>query len=145
MHILRPHRTRRDDRGAAALEFALVFPIFALILFGLVSFGLLFAQDLAISNAARQAARFGAVPGQDCDAMKTEAINAAAPLVTLDATDIIIGPGCGSSTGEPCRETAVGSNVDVTITFTADVLLPVPGLGSTQELDGKGVFRCEFS
>jgi Flp pilus assembly protein TadG len=148
-------RTRtngRTERGAAALEFVLVAPILILLLFGIVTFGFLFAQDLALSNAARQAARFAAVAGHTCTQVQDEAISVADPLIDdLEYADVVVtmteagNPGCGSTTAEPCRESTVGSNVEVNITYVADVILPIPGLGSTQTLTSKGVFRCEFS
>jgi Flp pilus assembly protein TadG len=50
----------RSQRGAAALEFALVLPIFVVLIFGVVSVGLTYSDHLAITNAAREGARFGA-------------------------------------------------------------------------------------
>jgi Flp pilus assembly protein TadG len=148
---VRWNRKERTERGASALEFALVAPILILLLFGIVTFGLLFAQDLALSNAARQAARFAAVAGHTCDQVKLEAQDAAPLIDDLALDDITVAidpatsPGCASTTTEPCRESGVGDNVTVEITYVADVLLPVPGLGSTRTLTSKGVFRCEFS
>ena len=52
-------KRRKNEGGAAALEFALVMPLLFLLLFGIIAFGVVFAQNLALSNAAREAARFG--------------------------------------------------------------------------------------
>lgn len=53
-----PGRTRRrEEGGAAALEFALVFPLFFLLLYGLVTYGILFGIQLAMTTAAGDAAR----------------------------------------------------------------------------------------
>lgn len=57
----RPRRGRsRPESGVAAVEFALVVPILLMLLFGLVSFGLTYNDNLSISNAAREGTRFGA-------------------------------------------------------------------------------------
>jgi hypothetical protein len=52
-------RPRRKDDGAAAVEFALVLPILILILFGIIDYGLYFADALdtssGVSTATRQA------------------------------------------------------------------------------------------
>jgi Flp pilus assembly protein TadG len=55
----------RDDRGAAAVEFALVVIPLSMLVFGLLEFGIAFAQNLSLSNAARQGARYAAVPNSN--------------------------------------------------------------------------------
>ena len=60
---LRPRR-RRDD-GASAVELALVLPILLALVFGIISFGTLFAQQLALNNGVRQGARLAVVEGSD--------------------------------------------------------------------------------
>lgn len=57
--VLRPAR-ERSERGAAAVEFALVVPFLAMLLLGLVTTGLTYSDHLAITNAVREGARFGA-------------------------------------------------------------------------------------
>lgn len=56
----RPDRTRRRDDGAAAVEFALLFPIFVMIVFGTISFGFAFERWINVTQAAREASRFAA-------------------------------------------------------------------------------------
>jgi Flp pilus assembly protein TadG len=59
-------RTRLDlprktaERGAVAVEFALVLPMLVMLLLGMVSTGITYSDHLAISNAAREGGRFGA-------------------------------------------------------------------------------------
>lgn len=55
------HRPRAGSRGQALVEFALVFPLFMLVLFGIIIIGLgvFFQQEIA--SAARDAARYAAV------------------------------------------------------------------------------------
>lgn len=50
----------RRDSGAAAVEFALLFPLFIAILFGIINFGFAFNQKINITQAAREASRYGA-------------------------------------------------------------------------------------
>lgn len=54
---------RRDDHGAAALEFALVLPIFLIVIFGLIDFGRALNAQLVVSDAAREGARAAALVG----------------------------------------------------------------------------------
>lgn len=49
-----------DERGSTAVEFALIFPIFLAVCFGTISGGVLFSDKLAITQGAREAARYGA-------------------------------------------------------------------------------------
>jgi Flp pilus assembly protein TadG len=51
---------RRTDQGAAAVEFALVFPLLIMLLIGLVTTGLVYFDHSSASNAVREAARYGA-------------------------------------------------------------------------------------
>jgi Flp pilus assembly protein TadG len=49
------------ERGQALLEFALVVPIFLILAFGIVDFGMGFKSSLTVTNATREGARLGAV------------------------------------------------------------------------------------
>lgn len=53
-------RAPGDDRGAAAVEFALLFPLFLLIVFGIINFGFAFNQKINLTQAARESSRYGA-------------------------------------------------------------------------------------
>jgi Flp pilus assembly protein TadG len=54
-------RLRLVSRGQALVEFALVFPIFILLVFGLIDIGRYVYDANAISQAAREGARYGSV------------------------------------------------------------------------------------
>ena len=63
---MKPDKRREtDERGASAVEFALVLPLFCMLLFGIVQYGLFFWSAQSAANAARDGARRGAV-GQTC-------------------------------------------------------------------------------
>ena len=51
----------RGEDGQALLEFALVLPIFLLILCGILDFGWLFYNQLALNNICREGARYAVV------------------------------------------------------------------------------------
>ena len=53
-------RRRRDERGLAAVEFALVAPFVLLLLIGMVSTAFAYSDNLSITNAVREGARYGA-------------------------------------------------------------------------------------
>lgn len=58
----RSPRARRTypDRGAAAVEFALVVPILIMLLLGTVTSGVTYSHAIGLSNAVREGTRFGA-------------------------------------------------------------------------------------
>jgi Flp pilus assembly protein TadG len=51
------------EGGQSLVEFALVLPIFLLVLFAIVDFGMAFHAWIAVTNSAREGARLGAVRG----------------------------------------------------------------------------------
>jgi Flp pilus assembly protein TadG len=48
-----------EERGTAALEFALVLPFLLALLLGVTTFGLAYADHVALTNSVREAARLG--------------------------------------------------------------------------------------
>lgn len=56
-----------DERGQAIVEFALVLPVFILLLFGVIEFGLLFNAQLTLENNARECARYASIHAGESD------------------------------------------------------------------------------
>lgn len=52
---------RRSERGASIVEFALILPVFALLLFGLIDFGMVFGGYITLENQVNAAARAVAI------------------------------------------------------------------------------------
>ena len=50
-----------DQKGAAAVEFAIILPVLVLLLFGMIEWGLLLFNQQVITNASREGARAGIV------------------------------------------------------------------------------------
>ena len=53
-------RKQPCDEGAAAVEFALLFPIFFMVCIGTITFGFAFEKWISVTQAAREASRFAA-------------------------------------------------------------------------------------
>ena len=51
----------RNQDGATAVEFAIVLPLLAILIFGIIEFGLYLFNQHVINNAVREAARAGIV------------------------------------------------------------------------------------
>ena len=52
---------RRGEKGQSLAEFVLVLPIFLILAFAIIDFGLGFHAYLTVTNSAREGARLGAV------------------------------------------------------------------------------------
>jgi Flp pilus assembly protein TadG len=61
MRSMSAARARAHDRGQALVEFALVFPLFLLLLMSIITFGLYVFYNQQLQNAAREGARYAAV------------------------------------------------------------------------------------
>lgn len=123
-------RRNSDDRGVAAVEFALVLPVLVILLLGIVEFGRVFNVQISLSNAAREGARTMAIEN-DPGVARDSAI-AAAPSINpaVSAGQITVAPA-------PCSE---GDTVTVTIDYSVDLLTGF--FGVEIPLTGKGVMRC---
>ncbi|HEU5035803.1 MAG TPA: TadE/TadG family type IV pilus assembly protein [Nocardioides sp.] len=82
-------RARREEHGAAAVEFALVVPFLLLILFGIISYGWMLSFRQALSQGAAEGARAAAVTVADDDAGRT-----AAALASLNDSLDLYGVSC---------------------------------------------------
>lgn len=51
----------REERGAAAVEFALILPILVVLVFGIIAFGYMLSFRQALSQAAAEGGRAAAV------------------------------------------------------------------------------------
>lgn len=149
-------RTRTDgrtERGAAAVEFALVLPILVLVLVGIVNFSFVLAQQISLNNAARQAARYAVVDGPVCSQIETEGTSSAATIGMSTAqvpTPVISFCPSGSTTVRPCSGRPANTNITVTITRDGAsnpwvIGFPPFNLLTPPTLQGTGVMRCEFS
>lgn len=126
-------RSARRERGAAAVELAIVLPLLVLVIMGLVDFGRLFFAQIGLASASREGARAASV-GMTT-AMVTSIAQASAPkaaqLAGLDASAL------GVSV-TPCSPTLTNEDTRVTVTATFRWMTPI-GLvriftpGSTRE------------
>ena len=116
-----------SERGIAAVEFVVVFPILLLMLLGIVEFGRYYNASITVTHAAREAVRPVALgsPGS----AGTAATNAASPLtVTVGATTTCPANGTGNA------------SITVNATFAWDPLFLVPGLPTS--ISRTAVMRC---
>lgn len=71
---MKPKIHLKNERGQALVEFALVIPIFMMLLLGILQFGIIFNNYITLTDAARAGSRVAAVSRNDtCPACKAEA------------------------------------------------------------------------
>lgn len=59
-------RSRKsDDRGAAAVEFALVMPLLSLFLFGIITYGYILSLQQSVTQSAIEGARAAAISSSE--------------------------------------------------------------------------------
>ena len=121
-------RAAQGDRGAIAVEFALVAPILLALLAGIVEFSHAFNLQISVTQAAREAAREMAITNDQAEA-EAAATNGAPGL----------DPAAFTYTFTPAACTA-NETVTVDISYTADTLTGLFGTGVT--LEGVGAMRC---
>jgi Flp pilus assembly protein TadG len=125
-------RRRDGDRGAAAVEFALVLPVLLILVLGIVEFGRAYNVQTTLSAAAREGVRAIALQGSAGDA-RSAAKQAALPAVVLSDGEIAVSPASCPETGPPTTAT-------VTVTYPLTFITNFFGTSIT--LTGTGVMRC---
>jgi Flp pilus assembly protein TadG len=127
----------RHERGAAAVEFAIVLPLLILLVFGIVQFGLLYNRQQGLHAAAREGARLGSLPQTTESEIQDRVMDALDGVPFDSSPSISVSP----SSSKPC-ENRSGATVVVTVEATTNVDIPLWDNPSVT-LTGRGEFRCE--
>jgi Flp pilus assembly protein TadG len=90
-----PPKRLRDSDGQTLVEFALVLPLLAVLLFGVIQFGIVFNHYLDLTDAVRAGARKAAVSRQTSDptgpdGVATQAVVNSAGDITIDPNKVTI-------------------------------------------------------
>jgi Flp pilus assembly protein TadG len=125
-------RRLSNERGAAAVEFALVLPLLLLLVLGIAEFGRAYDVQTRLSNAAREGVRVMAL--QNSATAARTAAKTAAGSITLTDANISVSP-------TTCVSTATATaNATVVITYTLPYITGF--FGRTITMQGRGVMRC---
>lgn len=132
---LRP--TASQDRGAAAVEFAILLPVLLLLIFGMVDFARGFNAHISLSGAAREGARAQALGRSPAEI--DSITRGAAP--TLPAGDITV-TALGCTVGAPGEVRASYDFPLVTPVSSFMAWFGGSGPSGTIPITGIGVMRC---
>jgi Flp pilus assembly protein TadG len=138
-------RTHRENqKGAAAVEMAMIAPFLILLLLGTVEFSYKFAQYNEIRHSAREAARFAAVSNEDLDIDGTAGIQN--NDIVLNACNSLNLPSFGTVTVTTTRaDSAIGSIATVQVSAAVGSLSNAPFITGwlPSSLDNTATFRLE--
>jgi len=141
--MIRPPSNGRavGDRGAAAVEFALVLPLLLLVLFGIIDFGRALNAQITLTQAAREGARLAALGYSDSDV----ATRAQAAATGLSGVSVAVTTTCAAGAG-PTADAVV--DVSDQFTFVTPIgaiagIFVSSGLGAPITLTAQGVMPCE--
>jgi len=123
----------RDERGAVVVEFALVFPMLMLLVFGIVDFGWMLERGNVVNNVTRDAARVASLGGTYAQVQNTVTTGLADYGITAPSSNVRISITCTNPDGSVCNGTASsydstvtsGSSVKVRVVYTHSWITPV--------------------
>ncbi len=138
----------RGERGASLLEFALVLPLFMLLLFGAVDFGRAYYLSMEVAGAAQAGAVYGIQNPGDITGIQTAAVADAPNVSGLTATATSISE-CSDGTHSPnasldvCKAegTTCVALVTVSVNATYTPLFPWPGIPKSITLSQQAAMR----
>lgn len=139
----------RSNSGIAAVEFAMVVPIMALMFLAIADLGIGIYTDMQVNNAAQYGTEYALLNGYDSDSI-SNAIRSASNL-----SDLTISPSqfCGcpqsgrvnrTSCSASCSDgTSAGTYAQVSVTHNYATIIPYPGLPSSFALAAHSTVRLQ--
>ncbi len=120
-------RARAGGRGQALVELALALPLLALLLFGIIDFGLGLSARIQVSNAVREGARLAAVKWSEAD------VEQQVRQKVMSLTDTVINASLGTPAVVFPEGKAPGRPVEVRLSCRYNFF--VPGLSGIADLN----------
>jgi Flp pilus assembly protein TadG len=111
---------RKKRRGAAVVEFAIVAPVFFLLVFGMIEYGRMVMVQQILTNASREGARVAVLDGATSTSVETAVTNYLTNA-SITGADVDINPPDPASAGY-----GQGITVTVSVPFSQVSWLPVP-------------------
>jgi len=128
---------RRNRRATAAVEFAVVAPVFLLLVFGMIEYGRMVMVYQVLTNASREGARVAVLDGAT-NASVTSTVNTYLSNGTITGADVqvIPNPPSNAQYGDPVT-------VTVSVPFSQVSWLPSPMYLGGKTLTSSTVMRRE--
>lgn len=132
-------KAKQKERGAVAVEMAMLLPLLLLILIGTIEFGRVLNVQISMTQAAREGARYAAIHYKDPGLNVTAATLAAAPSLS----GLPVGVTNNASSCAPDSNVTVKTTVSLTSLsgFLDAGFFGAPGI-FPMNLTGIGVMRC---
>ncbi len=111
---IRRHRIIKNEKGASAVEFALILPILVILVFGIVQFGIAYNNYIALTHAAREGARLAAVNMDEILGIEEfeNRIKESAPSVSIESITL---SGQDGNIGDSVAVTVTGEVLNIEI------------------------------
>lgn len=129
----------RSERGAVAVEFALLAPVLVMLLLGIMEFGRAYNVQNTLTNAAREGVRNMAINNVQSTAISATKSAANTINPNLRDSDITIAFQTIPESSPAPTSCAVGRQVTVTISYNLNTLTGVAGPFA---MKGKGTMLC---
>lgn len=123
---------RKADRGATIIEFALVFPVFIVLVFGIFQFGLGYSAQVTVTRAAREGVRELAIHNDE--QLATDAVLSATPTLDPERVTVTAVRTC------PIHPDLLDEAV-LEVSYPVEVVIPLWG-ASSHTVTGRSVMRC---
>jgi Flp pilus assembly protein TadG len=128
---------RRNRRGAAAVEFAVILPVFILLIFGMIEYGRMVMVQQVLTNASREGARRAVLDGSTAAEVQ-EVVQEYLASGSISGANVNVDPPNPSSAGSGDPVT-----VTVSVPFNEVSWLPSPMYLGGRTLTASTVMRRE--
>lgn len=128
----------REQRGAAAVEFAIIASLLFILIFGIIEFGVAFMQLQTVRGAVREGARASAV-GATIPQTQQKVADASTGIISAEQVVVLPCPGRDTSVDTTVtldtHQLHGGNGIVVSIPF-------IPDIHMSPEVSAR--FRCEL-
>ena len=134
-------KNQENQRGVAAVEFAIVLPILAILLIGIIEFGIVLYNKQVVTNATREGVRAAINPDPKLDEsqIKNIVVDSASDMLlsTLSVGDVTV-----TSSNNDFETREFPHNVIVNVTYEHNFLIPgFLGLGTSTNISSRTLMR----
>lgn len=139
---------RRSERGAVAVEFALILPLMLMLILGIIEFGFGYHAWDSTQNGVREGARLAAVDPSQTN-IEARVRGASSFLDQANLSVVIECAPAGSTMFTACPASVdwdVGDIVRITSSYSYDYITPLPGfvgLGANMSMTSRAEARFE--